>query len=47
MENDTLQKKVIDPLKKKVYPYVFGIALFNLIFFIMVAYLTYRLSAIL
>jgi hypothetical protein len=47
LENDTLQKRVIDPLKRKILPYIMCIGFFNLILFIMVAYLANRLSLIL
>jgi hypothetical protein len=42
LENDTLHKKVIEPIKRKVYPYVISILLFNVILFLMLAYLTHR-----
>ena len=47
LENDTLRTKVVDPLKKKVYPYFMCFIIFNIILFIMLAYLTCRLSQIL
>ena len=47
LENDTLRTKVVDPLKKKVYPYFMCFIIFNIILFIMLAYLTRRLSQIL
>ena len=47
LNNDALQKRVIDPIKKKLFPYVMCIGFFNLALFIMVAYLSNRLSAIL
>ena len=43
LENDTLHKKVIEPIKRKVYPYVISILLFNVILFLMLAYLTHRI----
>lgn len=42
LENDTLHKKIIEPIKRKVYPYVISILLFNVILFLMLAYLTHR-----
>lgn len=45
--NDALQKRVIDPIKRKLFPYVMCIGFFNLALFIMVAYLSNRLSVIL
>ena len=47
LNNDTLQKRVIDPIKRKIFPYVMCIGFFNLALFVMVAYLSNRLSAIL
>ena len=47
LENDTLQKRVIDPLKRRIFPYIMCIGFFNLALFIMVAYLANRLSEIL
>ena len=47
MENNTLQTRVIDPLKRKLFPYLMCITVFNFTLFIMVAYLVNRLSAIL
>jgi hypothetical protein len=47
MENNTLQMRVIDPLKRKLFPYLMCITVFNFTLFIMVAYLVNRLSVIL
>lgn len=47
MENTTLQKRVLDPLKRKLFPYLMCITVFNLTLFLMVAYLVNRLSVIL
>lgn len=47
LNNDALQKRVIDPIKRKIFPYVMCIGFFNLALFVMVAYLSNRLSAIL
>ena len=47
MENNTLQKRVIDPLKRKLFPYLMCITVFNFTLFVMVAYLVNRLSVIL
>ena len=47
LNNDALQKRVIDPMKRKLLPYVMCIGFFNLALFVMVAYLSNRLSAIL
>jgi|TARA_B100000902_G_scaffold369374_1_gene393521 hypothetical protein len=47
LNNDSLQKRVLDPLKRKILPYILCIGFFNLTLFIMVAYLANRLSVIL
>ena len=47
MENNTLQKRVLDPLKRKLFPYLMCVTIFNLALFVMVAYLVNRLSVIL
>ena len=47
LNNDALQKRVIDPIKRKIFPYVMCIGFFNLALFVMVAYLANRLSLIL
>jgi len=47
LNNDALQKRVIDPIKRKLFPYVMCIGFFNLVLFVMVAYLSNRLSVIL
>ena len=47
MENNTLQKRVLDPLKRKLFPYLMCITVFNFTLFVMVAYLVNRLSVIL
>ena len=45
LENSTLQKKVLDPIKRKVFPYVVGVAFFNIVLFIMIGYLVYLLQS--
>ena len=47
LENDTLQARILEPIKRKVFPYLICIAIFNVILFVMIAYLTRRLSQIL
>lgn len=44
LENGTLQKKVLEPIKRKVFPYVVGVAFFNIVLFIMIGYLIYLLQ---
>ena len=47
LNNDALQKRVIDPIKRKIFPYVMCIGFFNLTMFFMIVYLSNRLSKIL
>ena len=47
LENDKIQTRIIEPIKRKVLPYLICIGIFNLILFVMVAYLTRSLSKIL
>jgi|TARA_B100001996_G_C18428558_1_gene503581 hypothetical protein len=47
LKNDALQDKIIEPLKRKFFPYLMCFTLFNLAIFIMIAQLTNQLSAIL
>jgi len=46
LENETLQNKVIEPIKRKAYPFVIcGVAI-NLLLVILVIFLTYRVCKI-
>jgi hypothetical protein len=47
LENDTLQKKILEPIKRKVFPYVLCVAFFNIMLFILMVYVARRLSVIL
>lgn len=47
LDNNVLQDRVIIPLKKKIIPYIYCIGFFNLTMFIMIVYLSNRLSKIL
>tara|TARA_B100001250_G_C19666896_1_gene729656 strand:+ start:873 stop:1070 length:198 start_codon:yes stop_codon:yes gene_type:complete len=47
LENGTLQKRIIDPFKRKIFPYLMCIGFFNLTMFVMIVYLANRLSEIL
>ncbi len=47
LNSNTLQNKIINPLKRKIIPYIMCIGFFNLAMFIMIAYLSNRLSKIL
>jgi hypothetical protein len=35
---------IMEPLKVRLFPYLYGVALFNIILFLMIAYLVWRLS---
>jgi len=37
---------IMEPLRARMFPYLYGVALFNILLFIMVAYLAWRLSPI-
>jgi hypothetical protein len=45
--SDTIQTRILEPVKRKVLPSLICIGIFNLILFVMVAYLTRSLSKIL
>jgi hypothetical protein len=45
--NQILYTKILEPIKRRVIPIIICIALFNLILFVMIVYLTRRLSKIL
>jgi len=47
LESDTIQTRILEPVKKRVLPYLICIGIFNVMLFIMVAYLTRRVSKIL
>tara|TARA_B110000908_G_C9875114_1_gene280093 strand:+ start:263 stop:445 length:183 start_codon:yes stop_codon:yes gene_type:complete len=47
LESDKIQTRILEPIKRRVLPYLVCIALFNITLFIMIAYLTRRLSKIL
>jgi len=46
LDNDILQKRIVDPLKRKVAPYILCFGIFNLSIFVMIAYLSNRISLI-
>jgi|TARA_A200000159_G_scaffold2975_1_gene3063 hypothetical protein len=41
-ENDALQTRIIDPIKRKAIPYLLCFGIFNLILFILVAFIAKR-----
>ena len=43
LENDALHKRVVEPLKRKILPYVACSILTNLVMFILLVYLVRRL----
>ena len=44
LENDALHKRIVEPLKRKILPYVACGVLTNVVMFILLAYLVRRLS---
>ena len=44
LENDALHKRIVEPLKRKIVPYVACSVLTNLTMFILLVYLARRLS---
>jgi len=37
---------IMKPLKTKLFPYLYGVAIFNILLFIMVGYLVWRLTTL-
>ena len=44
LENDALHKRIVEPLKRKIVPYIVSSILTNLVMFILLVYLARRLS---
>ena len=44
LENDALHKRIVEPLKRKIVPYVACSIVTNLVMFILLVYLARRLS---
>ena len=44
LENDALHKRIVEPLKRKILPYVACGVLMNVVMFILLVYLAQRLS---
>jgi hypothetical protein len=42
IENDALQKRIIEPIKRRLFPYLLCVAIFNISLFLMVAYIASR-----
>ena len=47
LKSDTIQTRILEPIKRKVFPYLICIGIFNIMLFLMIVYITRRLSAIL
>jgi len=47
LENDALHKKVLEPLRQKMMPYVLCAVTFNIALMVLVIYLARRLSVLL
>ena len=46
LENDALHKRIVEPLKRKILPYVACTVVTNIIMFIILLYLAQRLSVL-
>ena len=46
LENDALHKRIVEPLKRKIIPYVACTIVTNLVMFIILLYLAQRLSVL-
>ncbi len=46
LENDALHKRIVEPLKRKILPYVACTVVTNLVMFIILLYLAQRLSVL-
>ena len=44
LENDALHKRIVEPLRRKILPYVISTILTNIVMFILLVYLARRLS---
>lgn len=44
-ENNAIQDRLIDPIKRKVIPYLLCFGVFNLILFVLVAFIASRMFA--
>tara|TARA_Y100000389_G_scaffold121227_1_gene118630 strand:- start:11754 stop:11948 length:195 start_codon:yes stop_codon:yes gene_type:complete len=47
LESDTIQARILEPIKRRVFPYLICIGIFNIILFLMILYIIHRLSIIL
>jgi|TARA_R110000822_G_scaffold183523_1_gene322904 hypothetical protein len=46
LENDALYTRVLNPLKRKIAPYAIGISLFNLLVFVLLIQVTFKINHI-
>ena len=44
LDNDALNKRIVNPLKRKAFPYVMTVIFFNIVLFVLVCHLVRRLS---
>ena len=44
LKNDALHKRIVEPLRRKILPFVISTILTNIVMFILLAYLVRRLS---
>jgi hypothetical protein len=45
-DNDALNKRIVNPLKKKAFPYLMTVIFFNIVLFVLVCHLVRKLSKI-
>jgi hypothetical protein len=43
-KNSALQERVVEPLRKKIFPYLICVTLFNIVMFILILYMARRIS---
>jgi len=46
LENDALYTRVLNPLKRKIAPYAIGVSLFNLVIFVLLIQVTFKINNI-
>tara|TARA_B100000287_G_scaffold114679_1_gene106772 strand:- start:1439 stop:1636 length:198 start_codon:yes stop_codon:yes gene_type:complete len=44
LENDALQKRIIEPVKRRLFPYLLCIGFFNIAMFLLIAFVAYHSS---
>jgi len=44
LDNDALNKRIVNPLKRKAFPYLMTVIFFNIVLFVLVCHLVRRMS---